>query len=340
MPSGEWSFIHEWMLYEYMINKYNEGTLRLKYVVMNGKISLKTKYVKVIELGNISNTDFPDITSIKIEGDQYNRVSEVKFITSKFEYHKKKYKEGSYTYSEFLDDRGCIIVLAHDEMPLDLNDPIDVFELEQEDFVSYVRENLSRLLNRQMRKSSYNKIWIMYQGPNFVKGTEKIKPAKESGKWCPSENLTGFELGLGDTVIFIRTKGCRFQDLTTDKIHKWKLQDIFISKVTLSIMSREHYCQYKGISENSILWYDETEQGKKDTKIRIRKNKEKFRWKRVFEFKKEDEFNNLGLYMEDMPSYLGEFKEKCIKAFKNHISSEIDTDEFLRLLQYVAKMKI
>lgn len=337
VPNGEWSFIHEWMLYEYMINKFNEGTLRLKLIVSNGKLNLKTKYVKVKRLMNISNTDFPDIDGIEFEGDKSIRVAEVKFMTSKFKYHLKNYdRSNKYSYNDFLKDNGCIIVLAHDEMPRKLNDKIDVFEIEQDDFISYIRENLTRLINRQMHKSTYNKIWVMYQGPNFNKGSEYVKPARESGIWCPSDNLTGFELGVGDTVLFIKTKGSRTQDLEL-KYNQWLLDSIFTSKITLSIASREHYCQMKGISEDSLLWYDETDKGKKDSKLRQRKTKEKFRWNRVFEFKKEEEFSDLNLLIKDIPHNLEHFKNACKDVFLNPTSIEISVDEYLYLFQYITK---
>lgn len=341
MPNGEWAFIHEWIIYEYMMNKFNDGTLRLKVVVKNGQINLKSQYIKVKKLGNITNTDFPDIDLIELENDNFSRVAEVKFMTSKFNYHKKTYTNKSrYTYEDFLKANGCIIVLAHDEMPNKLSDKIDIFELEQEDFISFIKENLLRLINRQMHKSSYNKIWVMYQGPNFNKGTEYVKPAKESGKWCPTENLTGFELGIGDTILFIRTNGCRYQDLNTNKYYKWELNNIFICKVTSTIISREHYCQIKGIRSDTLLWYDETEEGKKDGKIRKRKGREKFRWNRVFEFKKEDEYSKLDLLIADMPSYLDNFKKICVEVFKNHISREISIEDCLHLFQYITKEKL
>ena len=338
MPRGEWAFIHEWILYEYMLAKYSEDTLRLKVIVYNGKINLKTRYIKVKKLMNITNTDFPDINFIQFEEEKFHRVAEVKFITSKFNYHKDVYsKKASYTYNDFLKDHGCIIVLAHDEMPKNLKDSVDVFEIEQDDFISYIRENILRLINRQMHKSILSKVWVMYQGPNFLKGYNEVKPAKESGIWCPTDNLNGFELGKGDTILFIKTKGCRYQDLNTSKYNEWKLDSIFVCKVITTIMSREHYCQMKRINYDSLLWYDETEKGKSDSKLRKRKTKEKFRWNRVFEFKKEDEFNNLDLCIKDIPNSLKCFKNICVEVFKNHISSEIEIEQYLKLFQYIAK---
>ncbi len=338
MPSGEWSFIHEWMLYEYMINKFNEGTLRLRWVVKSGKLNLKSEYVRVEALGSITNTEFPDINEIKLEKQSFYRVAEVKFITSKFRYHLEKIRK---KYDDFVSNNGCIIVLAHDEMPKKLIEELDVYELEQDDFISYIRENLIRLLNRQMHKSSYNKIWVMYQGPNFNNGTDEVPPARRSCRWCPSNNLNRFDLGVGDTVLFIKTKGIRKQDIKT-RYDEWILNEIFLSKVILSITSRNHYCQIKGLSEKDILWYDETEKGKSDSKLtkRKKKGKNEFRWKRVFEFNKQDEFTDINIYFSEFPETLNNFKKVCELVFSQNIAIEISIDEYVSLFQYISKKYI
>lgn len=335
MPVGEWSFIHEWMIYEYMLYKFNEDTLRLKWVVCGSKLNLKSEYVKVKELSNITNTSFPDIEGIILENSSFKRVAEVKFITSKFDYHKAKYETA---YEQFLSNNGCIIVLAHDEMPKGLTDKMDVFEIDQEDFISFIRHNLVKLLNRQMHKSAYNKIWIMYQGPNFNKGNYEAGPACLSGKWCPTENLNGFELGIDDIVLFIKTEGSSSQDLIK-KYDAWKITDVFIGKITLRITSRAHYCQLRKINEESLLWYSETEQGKRDSKLRKRKNSDGWRWKRVFEFKKVNEYKNLGLKFIDMPNELGVFKDICEEVYKQQVSRELSVDQYIKLFQYISKIQ-
>ena len=339
MPSGNWSFVHEWTLYEYMLEKYKEGTLRLKWVVKKGKLNLKNEYKKVKYLKNILNTDFPDIEQIEIEGNKRVKPAEVKFITSKFDYHRKNYSKG-YTYTDFLRDEGCIIVLAHDEMPCKLCDPLDVFELDEDDFISFVRENLIRLINRQIHKSMYNKIWIMYQGPNFNKESkeEGVLKARDSGIWCPSNNLNGFDLGKGDKVVFISTKGARSQELK-ERFNEWRLKEIYIGEVTITITSREHYCQLKGIKEDKLLWYDETNKGEKDSKIRKRANQGKRRWERVFEFKEETIYS-LDLYFKDMPDELDEFKKICIDAYQGSIARELSIDQYLKLFQYISKKSL
>lgn len=339
MPSGNWSFIHEWTLYEYMLEKYNEGTLRLKWVVKKGKLNLKNEYKRVKYLKNILNTDFPDIEQIEIEGDSKVKPAEVKFITSKFEYHRKKYSKG-YTYTDFLRDKGCIIVLAHDEMPRNLHDPLDVFELDESDFISFVRENLLRLINRQIHKSTYSKIWVMYQGPNFNKESkeENVLKGRESGIWCPSTNLNGFDLGKGDKVVFIRTQGARTQELNK-KYDQWKLVEIYIGEVSITITSRAHYCQLKGIKEDRLLWYDETNKSKKDPKIRKRMSSNERRWERVFAFK-EEAIYQLNLYFKDMPDELYEFKKACVDAYQGNIAREINIDQYLKLFQYISKKSL
>lgn len=335
MPVGEWSFIHEWMIYEYMTYKFMEDTLRLKWVVCNNTINLKSEYVKVKQLRNITNTSFPDIEGIILENSPFERVAEVKFITSKFDYHKAKYERA---YEKFLSNKGCIIVLAHDEMPKGLTDKIDVFEIDQEDFISFIRLNLVRLLNRQMHKSAYNKIWIMYQGPNFNKGNYEVMSARKSNKWCPTENLNGFELGIDDIVLFIKTEGSRSQDLIKN-FNVWKIVDIYIGKITLGITSRTHYCQLRKINEDSLLWYSETEEGKRDPKLRKRKNLDGWRWNRVFEFKRIDEFKNLGFRFIDMPNELNVFKETCEQVFRQQVSRELSVDQYVNLLKYISRIQ-
>lgn len=122
----------------------------------------------------------------------------------------------------------------------------------------------------------------------------------------------------------------------TNKYYEWKLNNIFICKVTSTIISREHYCQIKGIGSDTLLWYDETEDGK----IKKRKGRDKFRWNRVFEFKKEEEYSKLDLLIEDMPFYLDNFKKICVEVVKNHISREISVEECLHLFQYSTKEKL
>lgn len=41
MSKGNWSFIHKWTIYEYLINRSEEKTLRLKRVYYNSNIVRK-----------------------------------------------------------------------------------------------------------------------------------------------------------------------------------------------------------------------------------------------------------------------------------------------------------
>lgn len=337
MPKGEWAFIHEWTIYEYMMVKFSQDSLRVRWVVKQGNINLKDEYVKVTHLCNIVNTTFPDIDEIQFQNSKEIRVAEVKFLTSKFGYHRYNgTKNGELNYKRFIEKRGCIVVLSHDEMPKRLTDKIDVYELDEKDFQSFIRENLTRLLNRQIHKRTYHKIWVMYQAPNFNKGNTVVSKAREVGRWCPTDNLNGFDLVVGDTVIFIKTRGSRKQDLDKNS-DRWKLDEIYVSKVTSGIMSRQHYCQNRSIDYQSPLWYDETPEGKRDRKLTKRVTNSEWRWKRVFEFQCEEVYDNLDMRISDMSSKLTRIREICKNTFKYNTSCLLEIDDYIELLQCIAR---
>ena len=47
MPKGQWSFLHEWVIYDYILARSEECTLRFKKVIASGKLLGKPKWIKV-----------------------------------------------------------------------------------------------------------------------------------------------------------------------------------------------------------------------------------------------------------------------------------------------------
>jgi len=320
MAKGHWSFLHEWVIYDYLIARSNEGTLRFKQIISLGKLLGKPKWVKVEENIQITGTSFPDVKSIKLKGITITRPAEIKFTTSLFNYHRDA--KSADKFIAFVSNGGFILVLAHDYLPtsglLEKYAQIDVFEVELEDFISYCRENFSRLLNRQIKAHNTTRIWIMYQGPNFINGSKEIPRAKESLRWCPTENLNGFDLAPGDRILFIKTSGIDTQKLQKmfleEKIihPKWFLQGIYIAEVTSKIFSRLEYCQHKKIPLEKALWLQDP------FKDGIR------RWARVFEFKKiksiERPINLLDIYQNSLGK---DFAIKALEVFCYGINRSI-----------------
>lgn len=99
-----------------------------------------------------------------------------------------------------------LLVLAHDYSPSGPKYETDAFELDRDDFETWCRANFTRLFNHRIGSRAESKIWIMYQGPSSNNGTSTVRPARESHRWCPTENLTGFDLAPGDRVLFVTTK--------------------------------------------------------------------------------------------------------------------------------------
>ena len=178
----------------------------------------------------------------------------------------------------FVSSNGFILVLAHDYLPSGLDKyNVDVFELDRSDFETWCRANFTRLFNRQIGSRAEPKIWIMYQGPNFNNGTPAIKPARESHRWCPTENLTGFDLAPGDRVLFVSTSGASTQlvqraYLAGDLQGRWFLEEIYVAEVKSKIFSRQEYCEARRIPYDTQLWRADP------------KRTDGWRWGRVFEF--------------------------------------------------------
>ena len=249
MNRGNWPFIHEWTIYEYLMYKTVEKTLRLKTIYRNGQISRKDAWKKVLQLEPIEGTDFPDIKGIKLEKDAKIRPAEIKFTTSLFNYHNdKKYAD---KFNKFIKDNGILIVLSHDYLPKHFEKiNMEIYEIDRYDFTTFCRENFDRLLNRQIKLHTENKVWVMYQGPNFDLEDQYVKSARKSRIWCPTDNLTSFDLAIGDRLLFIKTIGGSTQEVQNnfDKIkEKWTLTELIITEVSSKIKNRLEYCQLNNI---------------------------------------------------------------------------------------------
>lgn len=264
------SNFREEFLYNFINYSFDNNTLKLRPVYINGKLlNQKSKFIKVSDMLRIRNTRFPDIDEIMVKFDlKGKRPAEIKFRTSQFEYHSdKKYKE---QYNEFKIKNGCIIVAKHDYLPIGLEDDvIDVFELNFEELRLYGKSNYDKLLNLQVREHSIQKIWLMETSKNFYEGADGVKPAIESHIWCPTEQLTSLDLGVNDIVIFIKTKGASKQKVQKFYIpENWVLDELFIARVKKPIMNRKEYCQINNISYMTPLWYDETLEGYSNPRVK------------------------------------------------------------------------
>ena len=65
-------YFHEWTIYEYLIHKVEEKTLRLKCIYQNSKIIRKDIWLKVDFIEPIYGTDFPDLKGLKFEKEKRN----------------------------------------------------------------------------------------------------------------------------------------------------------------------------------------------------------------------------------------------------------------------------
>lgn len=331
MPRGNWSFLQEWTIYDYLLARADEKTLRLKQVINKGRLEGRERWHTVADLPTISSTKFPDIDRIKLKGSKQYRPAEVKFVTSLFDYHKEKYQD---KFNSFIEQLGFILVLRHDYLPPKLIEKypqVDVYEIDLTDFISFCRENFSRLLNKQIRAHTETKVWLMYQPPNFNKGNLSlgIKPARESKIWCPTDNLTGFDLAVGDTVLFVKTHGASRIDVQNPFYkqqtinEKWVLDEIYIAEVSSKIYSRYEYCNYKKLKQNTQLWKNDS----------IEKDGS-WHWGRVFEFKRVKEIkpqiNIVDLYNTSASSR--DFVTALIGAFCQIRSRELDLETYRNLL--------
>ena len=324
-----------------MMNRFDNKKLKLRQIYKNGKFQFRDHKYDVIDLATINNTFFPDVDSITIGRDPKGaRPAEIKFVTSSFNYHKSSKEQ----FKSFIESNGCIIVVKHDELPRDLLEEcpsIDIFALYEFDFISFANENFERYINRQIKSRSFKKIWVMAQSPNFNKGAEGISSARDSGIWCPTENLGCFDLTVGDTVIFVKTLGASKQKVsgTWKSEHgvpeKWRLEELYISRVIYPIQSRGEYCITRGRPVLSPLWYDETETGRNDKRVTQRKGTG-IRWNRVFQFHEVETLDSLGITFEYLSSKFPLFVQAVIEAYTNPVSRELTIDLYTNLLEFLA----
>lgn len=335
------AFLQEYIIYEYLVFRFNENHLRLNHIVNNGNLEMKDHWVKVVHL-IYTNTRFPDIDLITISNDSKGeRVAEVKFITSTFNYH----KDEKYTsrYEKFVNNHGCIIVLKHDYLPEGITDscPIDVYELDNMDFISFVKENFIRLLNRQIHFHEYAKVWFMIQSKNFNVSDGVVPAARNSGRWCPSDNLTGFDLTVGDKVVFVKVSGTSKQNvnktwsLYKEISEKWTLDELYIAEVKVPIKSRQEYCMLKNITPPTPLWYDETITGKEDKRV-TKRDTQKIRWKRVFEFKVIACLSSLNINLKELNKLFPEFVQAIREIYVMPVSRELHTDLYTSVTEYLS----
>ena len=169
----------------------------------------------------------------------------------------------------------------------------------------------------------------MYQGPNFNTGGATIRPARESSIWCPTENLTGFDLAVGDRILFVKTSGAstqivQAQYLSNRSFINWQLSEIFIAEISSAIYSRAEYCHLNGIPITQQLWRNDPQ------------TNSNWRWNRVFEFKHSKTIQKT-LHMEALrcnPLTRG-FLEAVVQVFCFGKSREISMKEYLSLLEQI-----
>jgi hypothetical protein len=320
--------LHEWVIYDYLMARFGERTLRLRCKMKNGALQRRESWVKVTHLKPIQDSLFPDIKEIRLSGSSDARVAEVKFTTSLFDYHRKQSQ--CVEYANFVDRRGMIVVLKHDHLPSGFLTAPDVFEIDLNDFTSFARENFPRLLSRQIRSHGEMKIWVMYQGPNFNLRTDGVLPARESHIWCPTENLTGFDMAVGDRILFVKTGKASTQVLQKQylegkELAGWLLQEIWVGEVVSAIYSRVEYCQIKNLPTTQQLW----------AKDPIKPSG--WRWNRVFEFRPLRSIQrtiDLQAMRRD-PQTRG-FVDTLVQVFCFGRSREITPNEYLNLLESVS----
>lgn len=326
MKSGQ-NFLQEDVIYEYLNARNEDGSLRLKHKVKDGIRVGREKWFKVKDLGSITSTAFPDVESITFVGSKKGRPAEVKFATSDFHYHKGS--QHAHTFRKFAKNDGFLLVVNHDEIPEGISD-IDVYELDQTDFISFCRENFPRLLSGQIRSRTGSKIWVMNQERNFHEDSKDAKAAKDSGIWYPSENLGGLDLDIGDRVLFVRPDGSSRkrveQEFKKGKIpEEWMLTSIWIGEISSRITSRREYSHSKHIPYDTKLW--------RDDRRRIDGSwgsNRVFSFKRVKEIKKE-------LPLQDLhkSKNLKDFVVAVAQVFITKKSKEITPAQYRSLLEYL-----
>lgn len=337
MAKENWSILSEYTIYKYMMERYESSALRLKPIYVNGQsYKGREKYKQVKYLKPIGNSIFPDIDEITIEGASgCKRPAEVKYLTSQFDYHSNK----KYTvqFNNFQQNKGMIIVYKHDQIPTNLYSKYkaDIYELDQDDFVGYVKINFDRLFFAQVMERKNINIWLMYAGrtSNFYNGLKQynIEPAYKTGLWSPKVNISSMELNVNDIILFIKTGGIKQQDLqkyfysNSTLVKNWFIEDIFLCKAKSAIMDRsEFYMRNPKYKKVPFLWADE---GKTQTQ----------KYNRVFKFDITTEFRNINLNLEEMRKENQKMVEMIYLLFTKQQEKLISLEEYNFLLEYIAK---
>lgn len=339
MATGSWALLHEYAIYQYMMQRFQEGRLKLHPILLDGDFYTKIKYFfDVTQLDTITDTKFPDIKGICIKGcnDSKKIPAEVKYRSSLFNYHKdKKYRV---MYNEFKKQDGCLIVYKHDLLPPKLYSDykINIFELDQKDFVVFVKENFDRLFFEQVQDKNHSNIWMFYQGreSNFNKGFGNIPSARELGLWCPKKLISPFQLTIGDKILFIKTGGISGQKLgafynSGKNYHPlWFLDEIYIAKVISPILTREEFClKNKNYRYDSPIWGEEK-------KLNL------IKYNYVFKFEEEKIFSNLNINLNDFSINNKDFVNKLFNLFIRQNEIEISKDEYLHVIESILNIKI
>lgn len=320
MEHGKGAFIQEKTLYDYMNYRFLENSLRLKPIYINGKLYQgKKEYVNVKGMEKIQTTTFPDVKAISFDGISFKQA-EIKFLTSKFNYHNPKNKDEYINYENFKNKKGFIITLKHDTFPRGLLEDylVDIYELDRNDFIAFARENFQRLLYQQIHIREYSNVWFMYAGEhsNLLQSKEGIKSAIDSGLWCGTSYLSELEFAEGDTVVFFNTKNAGRQDvknyLNKGELNTkpWLLVDFFITKVKRPYTLRSEYCIRNNIPYETQLWVNDP--GKID------EPSGKFIWTKynyIFEFALIQELRQVNLNLYDYYDINREFVEVLLKAY-------------------------
>lgn len=342
------AFIHERVIYEYLHHRDQSDSLYLKCIYEDGIFNVKNKKVKCQNV-YIENTFFPDVSNIKIVEFRRTVPAEVKFCTSEYSYHNQmNQEEKNMKYEEFVKKKGCIIVLKHDNLPKKLKEihpDISVFEIFIEDFNLFVLENYNRLLHKQLqyRDDMNRKILLFCQTDNFhgerLKRSTKesgILLASESKIWCPTTNLSVYDIAPNDKVIFIRFRGANKQHVNKSVKNKsldekWIIKNLFIGKVNSKIISRTEYLMQNGLKEDTFLWPKEYENREiKNNKI----------WPLVFEFSEEQNID-VNLQVKKLLDKMGEeFVDKIISLYTSQNAIEIKNEEYVLFIETVLDMKI
>ncbi|MBT2702253.1 hypothetical protein J7E34_03085 [Chryseobacterium sp. ISL-80] len=334
LKSNAKAFIHERIIYEYMMFRFSKNNLTMRHVIRHGKLLHNPSVVSVSYL-EIIDTTFPDVERIVLKGDKNKegRPGEIKFLTSEFKYHRDDIDR----FHNFMEKLGCIIVLRNDNLPLGLIEKypdIDVYELDKLDFEQYVKENFDRLFHKQLlsRDGKPFNIWIMSQAPNFYKGYKKmnIQPASESGLWCPKDtSLTKYDIATGDKILFLKFgKEFRLSQLVQDywKSHKsiypdWFITELYIGEVTTPLMDRSDFCNIKGIPIHTPLWKNESDGNKQ--------------WSKIFEFRKINNWK-CNINLREMYSELPDIVHPILYyVFTQQVSVNVKEVDYIKILEYV-----